>query len=132
MTQLPSDASSTQAVIVLKTGQRLDEANVEPLMNGVHQSIRDGVEVIIFNCSDLEYITSMGLAALLRTRKLLRDHHGEHKPNSHSNDDNGNIARVRLVNVSSHVQEVLKTAQLLKVLPSFEDVQSATPSNFLG
>lgn len=108
---------------VLKTGKVLDEKNADSLMSRVRDLTGNGLEMVIFDCSNLEYITSFGLAVFLRTRKILRRKHGDAE-NTTSSDISENH-RVRLTNVAPHVIDVLRTARLLDILPVFDDVHAA-------
>ena len=67
------------------------------------------VPVIVLDLSDMEYISSAGLGAILRARKALREYKGE----------------VRLVHPQPLIRILLETTRLTQLLPLFSTVEDA-------
>jgi len=120
---------------VIRTGRVIDERNAESLINRVRELSESGIRFIIFDCTQLEYITSFGLSVFLRTRKIMREAYSDTtkvRSKTTENSQNGKVSkatdapvRVRLSSVASHVLDVLRTACLLEILPVFDDVEAA-------
>ncbi len=114
-------------IAVLQVGVTLDEKNADSLMNQVRELSANGLEFLIFDCANLEYITSFGLTVFLRTRKILRQKH--HEQDQSSDSMRPEIHRVRLAAVTPHVADVLRTARLLEILPVFADINAAADTS---
>ena len=67
------------------------------------------VSVIVLDLSDMEFISSAGLGAILRARKALSKYKGE----------------VRLVHPQPLIRKLLETTRLTRVLPLFPTVEGA-------
>jgi len=134
---LQSKSGSTPSIIRL--GRVLDEQSAEELMNQVRERAESGLLYLVFDCANLEYITSFGLSVFLRARKIMRKKFGDsteiplhtdsHPVGSNGEKTNGEIdpgsTRIRLAGVQPNVMGILRTACLLQILPVYHDVESA-------
>jgi anti-anti-sigma factor len=91
-----------QGVLVLRVGlpELHGDAPTEALLAELCRAV-DSVEAprVVLDCQDVTFITSMGIGALLRFRKVVRDRGG----------------KLLLCSLSPHVSEVLYTTKLAAV-----------------
>lgn len=97
------------STLVLELEGRLDGASSEYLLDCIQGHVEDGVKNVILNCTELEYISSIGLGTLVRANTRLKPREG----------------RVVLVGVKGLVAEVLKVAHLDRIFNLFPDVETA-------
>lgn len=134
----PPHTESTSGASIITLGRVLDEQSAEILMNQVRQRAATGLIFLIFDCTDLEYITSFGLSVFLRARKIMREKFGDAtdiplRDNSKTPETEQSVTtgvdpgstRIRLAGVQPNVMGILRTACLLQILPVYPDVASA-------
>jgi len=134
-----SHAPTTAASSIIILERVLDEKSADVLMNRVREMAKQGLAYIIFDCKNLEYITSFGLSVFLRARKLMREKFGDStevplkvtpetgETNTTNSDEiiDPGSTRIRLAGVQPNVMGILRTACLLQILPVYRDVDTA-------
>ncbi|MEO1980663.1 MAG: STAS domain-containing protein, partial [Fuerstiella sp.] len=63
-------------ILVLQLTGNLDAQNSEYLMDCVQGHIEDGIDRIILNCAELDFISSVGLGTLIRAMTRLKKQGG--------------------------------------------------------
>ena len=99
-------------ILVMEVEGRLDTEASQYLLDCVQAQIDRGMHDIILDCSNLEYISSMGLGTLVRANSRLRALSGS----------------VALVQVPGLVADVIGIARLDKLLHIFSTVEEAADS----
>ena len=102
---------SGQASLVDVNG-RLTFFEVGVLRDSIHRLLQGGRKNIVLNLSGLEYLDSSGIGELARIYAMVVKRGGE----------------MKVVGLTSKVEEVLKITQLYQVFPEFPDEQSALQS----
>ena len=96
-------------ILVLELTGSLDTQNSEYLMDCVQGHIEDGIDRIILNCADLEFISSIGLGTLIRAMTRLKKQGGT----------------VALAGAQGGVADVLRLVRLNRLLGIYDDVGEA-------
>lgn len=96
-------------VLVMEVDGRLDSVSADFLVDCVEGHIKRGVRKIVLDCSNLEYVSSMGLAALIRANSKMK----------------GQGGLVALVQVPGLVADVVRITHLDKLLNIYSSVEEA-------
>ncbi len=102
---------SSQASLVTVEG-RLTFLEVGVLRDNISRLLKEGHRNIVLNLSGLQYLDSSGIGELARTYAAVIKRGGE----------------MKVVGLTSKVEDVLKITQLYQVFPEFPDEQSALQS----
>jgi anti-sigma B factor antagonist len=86
-----------------------DIGQCEKLLAALDQLVARRTALIVLDLTDLEFICSQGLGAIITAHLKSRHHKGQ----------------IRLVNPQPAVREVLETARLTKLFPIFNDLDQA-------
>lgn len=95
--------------MVLGVDGGLDASTAAQFTTEVEQLIEGGITRIIVDCSKLSYLSSAGLAALLRTHSRMARHGGD----------------VRIAGAHGMVAQVLHLTRLDRLLQLYPDVERA-------
>ena len=101
--------SPVEAFVIDVTG-RLDTATSEYLLDCVQGYIDQGERKLILNCAELEYISSMGIATLVRANSRLKNKQG----------------RVVIVGLTGIVADAIRLVRLDRLIGLFGTVDEAT------
>ena len=96
-------------VLVMEVDGRLDSVAADFLVDCVEGQIEHGVRKIVLDCSNLDYVSSMGLAALIRANSKMK----------------GQGGTVSLVQVPGLVADVVRITHLDKLLNIYSTVEEA-------
>ena len=96
-------------LMVMAVDGGLDGRTAEEFVAQVEQLVEGGVRRIIVDCSQLTFLSSAGLAALLRVHHRMTRHGGD----------------VRLAGVQGMVTQVLHLTRLDRMLQLYPDVERA-------
>ena len=99
-------------VLVLSADGGLDSTNAEEFAQKLETLVRSGARNLIVDCGKLGFISSYGLAVLVRLHKRLAEVGGD----------------VRLAAVQSRVYELLELTHLNRVLHIYANVDEALAS----
>ena len=99
-------------VLILSADGGIDSTNAEELAGQLETLIQAGARNLIVDCSKLGFISSYGLAVLVRLHKRLARVGGD----------------VRLAAVQSRVVELLELTRLARVLQIYPNVDDAIAS----
>lgn len=103
---------SNNDILVLEITGRLDSASSQFLLDCIQGHIDDGLHKFILDCTNLAYISSFGLGALVRTNSNLKGREGS----------------VALVGVQGLIADVLRIAHLDRLFHLFPTVDDAAQS----
>lgn len=95
-------------VSVVMSG-KLDASQCDYLLHSVQKQIELGHKKLILDCTDLEYISSVGLGMLVRIHSRMNKHGGD----------------VKLAHVQGLVAEVMKIARLDRLVEMYPTVDDA-------
>ncbi len=98
-----------ESILVLELEGRLDGNTSEFLLDAVQGMVEEGTQHIILDCNDLEYISSVGLASLVRANSRLKKKSGT----------------VALANVPGAIAEVLRVVHFDRMFNMYESVIAA-------
>lgn len=103
------DIDRTNNVMVVAIDGGLDSRTAEEFSTQVERLVEGGISRIIVDCAELTYVSSAGLAALLRVHARMRRKGGD----------------VRLAGVRGLVTQVLTLAHLDRLFELYPDVERA-------
>ncbi len=110
--ELVISVESLKRVDLVKLAGRIDSSNAEQVDGTFKEIIENGRVNIVVDLSEVNYMSSAGLRALVSALRECKQRRGD----------------VRLANVSERVQEVLSLAGLDSLFESFSDVTNAVGS----
>lgn len=110
--ELVISVESLKRVDLIKLAGRIDSSNAEQVDATFKEIIENGRSNIVVDLSEVNYMSSAGLRALVSALRECKQRRGD----------------VRLANVSERVQEVLSLAGLDSLFESFTDVTNAVGS----
>ena len=96
-------------VMVVSLDGGLDGQTVEGFNDAVDKIVAGGMDRLIIDASRMTYVSSLGLATLVRLRRRMRDKGGD----------------VKLAGLCGPVWDVVRLARLDAVLGVYEDVERA-------
>lgn len=65
--------------VTINTGARIDTINAGNFENEINPILAENGTKVIFDCNDLEYISSSGLRVVLKAQKIISSRKGEMK-----------------------------------------------------
>ena len=92
---------------------KLDALHCDYLLECVEHQIEEGCEKLIMDCTDLEYISSMGLGSLLRVHARMKKRGGD----------------VKLAAVQGAVAKVIRLVQMDRILQLYPTVEEAVAAH---
>ena len=95
--------------VVLRVTGRMDAENSQAFETHCESCISEGVTMLVLDLGDLTYVSSMGLGAIVRVAKQLRDGGGE----------------VRICCLTGLVRQLFEITRLNHVFPTHDSVESA-------
>ena len=95
--------------VVLRVAGRMDAENSQAFETQCESCISEGVTMLVLDLGDLTYVSSMGLGAIVRVAKQLRDGGGE----------------VRICCLTGLVRQLFEITRLNHVFPTHDSVESA-------
>lgn len=95
--------------VVLRVAGRMDAESTPTFEAQCESCIAEGFNSLVLDLSDLAYVSSMGLGAIVRVAKQLRDDGGE----------------VRVCCVTGLVRQLFEITRLNHVFPPHDSVESA-------
>jgi len=101
-----------QNVAVLNLGGRVDLASGSALKEAIQEQFGNEITAIHLNLSDVDFINSSGLGALVSIMKEVRLRKG----------------RLTLSNLASYVQEIFDITQLANIFEIYATEEEALPS----
>ncbi len=101
-----------ESILVLELTGRLDSGSSEFLLDAVSGLIEEGATRFVLDCNDLQYISSVGLATLVRANSRLKKQSGQ----------------VTLANVPGAIAEVLRIVHFDRMFHMFDSVVAAADS----
>jgi anti-anti-sigma factor len=96
-------------VRVIAISGKLDNESSEYFFNCIEDQIKDGHTRLILDCSQLEYVSSMGLGSLMRTHSRMKKHMGD----------------VKIAAMQDFVAEAFRIVGFEKILHLYESVDDA-------
>lgn len=100
---------SDDGIIVVTVDGGLDSGTSRELAEALDQLLRQGSSRMVLDCSRLVYISSWGIASLVRLRREMRRRDGD----------------VKLVKPQHYIFEVLRTTHLAEMFEIYEDIDRA-------
>ena len=97
--------------VVLKISGSVSITEAEPLREKLEELIAEKVPVIVLDLSEMDFICSMGLGAMISGHLKCRHHCGQ----------------IKLVNPTPAVRELLETTRLTKLFGVYDTVEEALP-----
>ncbi len=110
--ELSIAVESLKRVDLVTLAGRIDSSNADQLDATFNEILDNGRSNIVVDLSEVSYMSSAGLRALVAAMKECKQRRGD----------------VRLADVSERVQEVLSLAGLDKLFESFDDTTAAVGS----
>ena len=101
-----------ESILVLELTGRLDSGSSEFLLDAIQGFIDDGTRKFVLDCNDLEYISSVGLAALVRANSRLKQQSGS----------------VALANIPGTIAEILRIVHFDRLFHMYNSVVAAADS----
>ena len=95
--------------VVLHVAGRMDAENAVHFEDQCESCISDGFTSVVVDLGDLKYVSSMGLGAIVRIAKQLRDKGGE----------------LRICCLTGLVRQLFEITRLNHVFPAHDSVESA-------
>lgn len=105
------DQRKVGPVTILELGPRLTGPEVSELNEAIRDLLETGNQAVLFDCSRVTLIDSLGVGALVRNWVAV-----------------GRKGKLKLFGLPPRMREVLQITGLLKVMGSFEDVGEALRS----
>ena len=99
-------------IVIIELTGSLETEQCDYFFSGVENRIREGDRKLILDCSNLDYISSMGLGTLLRTHARMKKQGGN----------------VTLAAVHGVVADVLRVVRLEKIFHLYPTVEEAVAS----
>jgi anti-sigma B factor antagonist len=96
-------------ILVLRADGGLNSETADQLLHQLEEMIDSGLKRIIVDCAHLEYISSVGIAKLLRIHQRLAEKGGD----------------VRLACVRGALAQILSVVHMNKVFAIYPDVEQA-------
>jgi len=104
--------SDPRGIIILKVSGFVDASNINRFDEELYSHIKRGTAKIVVDCSDLQYINSMGMGILLEARQLAAKR-------------NGDVVILNLPKKISKVFEILGFNEIFKLYTSEEEALKA-------
>jgi anti-sigma B factor antagonist len=101
-----------ESILVLELTGRLDGDSSEFLLDAIQGLMDEGTLKFVLDCSDLQFISSVGLASLIRANSRLKKISGH----------------VALANVPGAIAEVLRIVHFDRIFHIFDSVVAAADS----
>ncbi len=96
-------------VLIIKADGGLNGQNAGEFLDKIEALVEGGIRRIIVDCDHLQFLSSMGMAGLMRLHKRMARAGGD----------------VKVANVHSIIADVLRIARLDKLLAIYPDVNQA-------
>ncbi len=96
-------------VLVIKADGGLNGHNAGDFVDRIRQLVDAGLRKLIVDCEHLDYISSVGLAVLLRLHKKIAEHEGN----------------LKLAHVKGMVPQVLQVTGLSRIFHLYPDIEQA-------
>ncbi|HET6427091.1 MAG TPA: STAS domain-containing protein [Phycisphaerae bacterium] len=96
---------------VLKVSGSVSLTEAEPLREQIDQLVAEQVPVIVLDVSEMDFICSLGLGAIIAGHLKCRHHCGQ----------------IKIVRPSGPVRELLETTRLTKLFGLYDSVEDALP-----
>ncbi|MGM9733076.1 MAG: STAS domain-containing protein [Prevotella sp.] len=61
----------TDSLVTVKTGERIDTINAGAFEREINEILNESGVNVVFDCNDLDYISSSGLRVVLKAQKML-------------------------------------------------------------
>jgi anti-sigma B factor antagonist len=117
------------ATVVRPEGGRLDLDAAAQFRARLHQLIQSGHRNLVIDLSEISFIDSSGLGALVSALKLLKNGRDRRRSPRFGNPRRGGgRGDVRLAAVQPPVRSLLEVIRLDRVFPSFASVDAAVTS----
>jgi anti-sigma B factor antagonist len=100
------------AVVLMDVSGRLTSVETGALRDSISRLLKDGRKDIVLNLSGLQYLDSSGVGELARAYVMVVKQSGQ----------------MKVIGLSSKIEEVLKITQLYQVFPEFPDEEAALKS----
>ncbi len=100
---------SDDQILVISADGGLNAGNASDFVDRIKELVDAGLRQIVVDCGALDYISSVGLAVLLRLHKTIATHGGN----------------LRLAGLQGMVSQVLQVTSLNKVFHIYPDVEQA-------
>jgi anti-sigma B factor antagonist len=100
------------AVVLMDVSGRLTSLETEALRDSISRVLLEGRKVIVLNLGGLQYLDSSGVGELARAYVTVVKQSGQ----------------MKVIGLSSRIEEVLKITQLYQVFPEFPDEEAALKS----
>lgn len=107
--RLRLDVSREGDAVVLKVSGSVSISDAERLREQLEALAAEQVPVVVLELSEMDFISSLGLGAIISGHLKCRHHHGQ----------------IKLVNPTAAVRELLETTRLTKLFGVFESVEQA-------
>lgn len=101
-------AGENDEVLVIEVGGRLDTMSSDYLLNCVKGHTDRGARKIVLDCTNLDYVSSMGLATLIRA-------------NSRMKEVGGSVALVQVPGLVADVVRIAHLDRLLNIYPTVDE-----------
>ena len=95
--------------LVLRVAGRMDAENAAAFETQCESYIAEGFSTVLMDLSQLTYVSSMGLGAIVKIAKRMRDQGGE----------------VRICCLTGLVRQLFEITRLNHVFPPYDSVESA-------
>ena len=109
--ELHVDRRAAAAVVHVRGSVSMDEA--DHLRRQIELLAGEQVPVIVLDLSQMDFICSLGLGAIIAGHVRCRHHHGQ----------------IKLVAPSRPVRDLLETTRLTKLFPIYDSVEQALPQS---
>jgi anti-sigma B factor antagonist len=111
---LSKEEGSTVLVTLFNSAGKANEMEVETIVKGLRPSIENpGVGLVVFDLSQVEYFSSVGLSLLLRVHKALKARKG----------------KIALAKPNANIKELLHVTSLDTIWQSFPTLEEAMGGN---
>ena len=110
--KLTLDVRKVGSAMVVRVCGSADISESEKLLRKLEELAADRIPVVVLDLSDMDFICSQGLGAIITGHLKSRHHNGE----------------IRLVNPQPAVRDLLETTRLTKLFPIFPSVDQAVAS----
>jgi anti-sigma B factor antagonist len=100
------------AVVLMDVSGRLTSLETEALRDSISRLLKEGRKDIVLNLGGLQYLDSSGVGELARAYVTVVKQSGQ----------------MKVIGLSSRIEEVLKITQLYQVFPEFPDEEAALKS----
>jgi anti-sigma B factor antagonist len=100
------------AVVLIDVSGRLTSLETGALRDSISRLLKEGRKDIVLNLDGLQYLDSSGVGELARVYLMVVKQSGQ----------------MKVIGLSSRIEEVLKITQLYQVFPEFPDEEAALKS----